>query len=172
MKKERVFWSAVVAIAVGAAVWQHRVATRLSTRVAALEAATSRPPGRPFSPPPPASAGSASAPVSSPPSGSGAAPEWRDKIAASEAQLAPLRDQIVVSYGTVAQVGQQLGRMIAAAPEARRLGATPPTQLDEASRARWLDLQRQRSTFKGELPEIAALPDRPDDYAAFSASAS
>lgn len=84
-----------------------------------------------------------------------------DKVAAE------LKDQVVVTLGKVEDVGRQAGVMLLSQNELAALRAIDPaTRTPEQSR-RLLELERQRASALGALPEIEHFQDNADEYARF-----
>lgn len=87
-----------------------------------------------------------------------------DKIAAA------LKDQVVVTLGKVEDVGRQAGVMLLSQSELAALQAIDAaTRTPEQSR-RLRELERQRASALGTLPEVAQFQDNPDEYARFFGS--
>ncbi len=87
-----------------------------------------------------------------------------DKIAAA------LKDQVVVTLGKVEDVGRQAGSMLLAQPELAALQALDPATRTPEQNRRLRELERQRASALGTLPEVAQFQDNPDEYARFFGS--
>lgn len=81
------------------------------------------------------------------------------------AALEPLRGQVVVSHGTVEEIGRQAGFVLPALAEMKALAAKGDLTPDE--KARLLDLQRRYADVLGVLPEIAGFQNNPAEYGSF-----
>lgn len=91
-------------------------------------------------------------------------PSEADKVAAA------LKDQVVVSLGKVEDVGRQAGTMLLAQSELALLQAMDPAARTPEQARRFLELERQRASALGALPEIEHFQDNPDEYARFFGS--
>ncbi len=87
-----------------------------------------------------------------------------DKIAAV------LKDQVVVTLGKVEDVGRQAGVMLVAGSELAVLQAIDVAARTPEQSRRLLELERQRASALGALPEIEHFQDNPDEYARFFGS--
>lgn len=81
-----------------------------------------------------------------------------------------LKDKVVVDLGTVEDIGKQTAAMLLSEPELARLKATSKDDLTPAESQRLLELERQKATALGVLPEITGFQDDPDQYARFFSS--
>lgn len=93
--------------------------------------------------------------------GAAKTPSEADKVVAS------LKDHVVVSFGKVADVGRQAGTMLLAQSELAALQALDPATRTPEQNRRLRELERQRASALGMLPEIAQFQDNPDEYARF-----
>jgi hypothetical protein len=99
-----------------------------------------------------------------------AAPGPSKTLSEADKVAAALQDQVVVTLGKVEDVGRQAGVMLLNQPELAALQALDPaTRTPEQSR-RLLELERQRASALGALPEIEHFQDNPDEYARFFGS--
>ena len=87
-----------------------------------------------------------------------------DKVAAA------LKDQVVVTLGKVEDVGRQSGVMLLAQGELAALQAIDAAARTPEQSRRLLELERQRASALGALPEIEHFQDNPDEYARFFGS--
>jgi len=87
-----------------------------------------------------------------------------DKIAAA------LKDDVVVTLGKIEDVGRQAGSMLASQTELAALQALDPATRTPEQNRRLLELERQRASALGALPEIEHFQDNPDEYARFFGS--
>jgi hypothetical protein len=82
-------------------------------------------------------------------------------------RAASLEGKVVVSLGTVADIGKRAGSILPALRELRALTARDRTTLSDDEKRRLLDLQRQHADVLGMLPEIAGFQDNPAEYGSF-----
>ena len=87
-----------------------------------------------------------------------------DKIAAA------LKDQVVVTFGKVEDMGRQAGVMLLAQGELAALQALDPSTRTAEQSRRLRELERQRAAALGALPEVGQFQDNPDEYARFFGS--
>ncbi len=90
-----------------------------------------------------------------------------EDVAALRASAAPLQGKVVVSLGTVEDIGKRTGLTLPALREMRALLTRDRSTLSVEEKRRLLDLQRQHADVLGMLPEIAGFQDRPAEYGSF-----
>lgn len=90
-----------------------------------------------------------------------------EALAREAAVVDGLADDVLVSLGTVEDVGRRTGEMLAAAEEWSVLKGAPADSLSAEDSRRLLDLDRQRASAFGALQEIEDFQNDPDEYAAF-----
>lgn len=73
--------------------------------------------------------------------------------------------EVVVSHGTVEEIGRQAGFILPSLGEMKALAANPSLTPEEKSRL--LDLQRRYADVLGVLPEIAGFQNNPAEYGSF-----
>jgi hypothetical protein len=99
-----------------------------------------------------------------------AAPASPSKPSAADKAAEELKGSVLVNLGKVEDIGRQTGSMLAAEKELAMLRAIEaPARTPEQSR-RLLELERQRATSLGALPEITGFQNNPDEYARFFGS--
>ena len=83
------------------------------------------------------------------------------------ARLAPLDNQVVVSYGRIEDIGKHTAALLSANAELEALSSRDPATLSADEKHRLLDLQRQQADVLGMLPEIAGFQNNPAEYGRF-----
>jgi hypothetical protein len=103
------------------------------------------------------------------PSSSRSKPEATHAPTPSPADVAAaeLKGNVLVNLGKVDDIGHQAGSMMIAEKELIALRAIDPAARTSEQSKRLLELERQRATTLGALPEIAHFQDNPDEYALF-----
>lgn len=91
-------------------------------------------------------------------------------LKALEAAVEPLRDNVVVSFGKVEDIGREAGYILPSLAEMRSLASTDSSKLSAEQRQRLLDLQRRYAGMLGMLPEIAGFQNNPEEYGKFFAN--
>jgi len=91
-------------------------------------------------------------------------------LSEADKAVAALKDQVVVSLGKIEDVGRQAGTMLVAQSELAILQALDPAARTPEQNRRLLELERQRASALGALPEIEHFQDNPDEYARFFGS--
>ena len=92
------------------------------------------------------------------------------EAAALRQQLAPLQSNVVVSLGTVQNMGKRAGALLPAWGELQALTSRDPATLSPDEKRRLLELQRDHAQLLGALPEITHFQDNPGDYGRFFSS--
>jgi len=158
---------AVALLAVG--VWQ--ITSRSSTSIAPITAPKENPPPAATAEASP-SAASAETKVTRDSDDRLAAEKRARRKAEEDAEelrstVAPLANQVLVSLGTVSDIGKRAGAILPALAELKTLSARDRSELTATEQRRLLDLQRRQADLLGMLPEIAGFQDNPDEYASF-----
>lgn len=78
--------------------------------------------------------------------------------------------EVVVSLGTVTDLGKQAAGILPMLSEIKELSSKDPATMTAADRVRLANLLREHATFVGSLPEIAAFQDNPLEYGTFFGS--
>lgn len=89
---------------------------------------------------------------------------------AAEKLIEELKDQVVVTFGKVEDIGRQAGDMLLSEKELAALQAMDAASRTPEQNRRLLELERQRAAALGALPEIEHFQDNPDEYARFFGS--
>lgn len=82
----------------------------------------------------------------------------------------PLEGQVVVALGTVEDIGRQTAAMLLGEKELSDLKNMETSVRTPEQRRRLLELERQRTTTLGMLPEIAQFQNNPEEYSRFFGS--
>jgi hypothetical protein len=82
----------------------------------------------------------------------------------------PAEDEVVVSLGTITDLGRQAAAFLPMLREIKELSTKDPILMTAGERVRLANLQREHATFLGALPEIAAFQDNPPEYGKFFGS--
>lgn len=99
-----------------------------------------------------------------------AAPTTTESAPANESKPPPAEAEVVVSLGTVTDLGRQAAGILPMLREIKELSSKDPATTTAADRVRLANLQREHATFLGSLPEIAAFQDNPPEYGTFFGS--
>ena len=89
------------------------------------------------------------------------------EAAALREQMAPLKNKVVVSLGTVEEMGKRAGALLPDLNELQSLTDRDPVTLSPEEKQRLLQLQRDHAQLLGALPEIAHFQDNPAEYGRF-----
>ena len=93
-----------------------------------------------------------------------------EEAAALRKKIAPLEGNVVVSFGTVEEMGKRAGTLLPALSELQALRSRDPASLTPAEKKRFLELQRDHAQLLGALPEITHFQDNPLEYGRFFSS--
>lgn len=88
-------------------------------------------------------------------------------LAKLRTSTAPLENKVVVNFGKVEDLGAQTGKVLLGISELAGLSAKDPATLTPDEKRRLLELQREKATMMGALPEITSFQDNPDEYGRF-----
>ena len=99
-----------------------------------------------------------------------AAPTTTENASASKITNPPAEAEVVVSLGTITDLGRQAAGILPMLREIKELSTRDPITMTAADRVRLANLQREHATFLGSLPEIAAFQDNPPEYGTFFGS--
>ena len=89
------------------------------------------------------------------------------EAAALHQTIAPLQTNVVVSFGTVEDMGRRAGAFLPSLNELQVLSGRDAGTLSPDEKRRLLELQRDHAQLLGALPEITRFQDNPDEYARF-----
>jgi hypothetical protein len=92
------------------------------------------------------------------------------EAAALKSQLAPLATNVVVSLGTVEDIGKRTGQFLPALMELEALSRKDASKLTAEEQRRLLQLQRDHAQLLGSLPQITGFQNNPDEYGRFFSS--
>ena len=82
-------------------------------------------------------------------------------------QMARFQNKVVVSLGTVEDMGKRAGALLPDLSELQTLSSRDPSTLSPEEKQRLLQLQRDQAQLLGALPEIAHFQDNPAEYGRF-----
>lgn len=92
------------------------------------------------------------------------------EIAALRERTALLQSNVVVSLGTVEDMGRRAGALLPTLGELHALAGRDPGTLSPEEKLRLLELQRDHAQLLGALPEITHFQDNPGEYGRFFSS--
>ncbi len=87
------------------------------------------------------------------------------RLEALEDTLGPLREEVLVSYGRIEEIGQSFGGILETSVEARRLLSKPENELTSEEALARADYLHQHTELMGVLPEISRMQETPEEFA-------